>query len=169
MSDPTPPSIRRPVVRRPRRHASSGAAYTETVVMLPFFAAVWACMLWVHSAYTNKLDALETARSCAWRHAYEACQSVPPGCSATSAGVASGDDGGVGRLAGILGPLGRPLLEALLGSETRIRVSRDVRRPRILGGGGTSVAGEMRMMCNTRPETIASIARRAFCAWASFC
>jgi hypothetical protein len=169
MSAPAP---RRRVPRPSHLRAQRGAAYAETVVMLPFFIAVWTCMIYVHKAYATKIATMAENRRCVVTYAFNACESMPPGCT-VSRGV--GSDAGerpsaLDGLQNTLGPLGGPLLGAIFGENANQRLTRNVNKPNLLGGGSTTVLAGHSMMCNTRyHDTPANMLRQAFCALARIC
>jgi len=69
-----------------------------------------------------------------------------------------------------LGPLGGPLLGTIFGENANQRLTRNVNKPNLLGGGSTTVLAGHSMMCNTRyHETPANMLRQAFCALARIC
>ena len=49
--------------------------------MLPFFIAVWTCMIYVHKAYSTKVYTMAENRRCVTTYAFNACRSSPSGCS----------------------------------------------------------------------------------------
>ncbi|MBL8600845.1 MAG: hypothetical protein JNK72_02880 [Myxococcales bacterium] len=154
-----------------KKRRQRGAAYTETVVMLPFFIAVWTCMIYVHKAYSTKVHTMAYNRNCVMSYAFEACRTQAPGCSNrasphTDAGERPGDLNG---LQSMLGGLGNSLFGALMGQTTELRTTRNVAKPRLLGGGNTQALAGNSMMCNTERTTPASVFRQAFCSFIGIC
>ncbi len=118
--------------------------------MLPFFIAVWSCIIYVHNAYAEKVKLMARNRACVVTYAFDACRSVPPGCS-FSTGPSGGEaPGEVDGFVGALGSFGSGLLSAVTGSSVSSRMTSTVSKPRVLGGGGTSVLAGHSMQCNTR-------------------
>jgi hypothetical protein len=65
---------------RARRRRSRGTAFVETAIMLPFLLIVFSGIVYLGRLYLARQQALLTARSCAWRYAYNSCATLPPGC-----------------------------------------------------------------------------------------
>ena len=132
------------------RRRQRGAAYAETVVMLPFFIMVWSCIIYVHNAYAEKVKLMAKNRNCVMTYAYDACRTTPPGCSLTSGASGGEAPGEVGGFVGTLGSFGGGLLSAVTGQSTSSRMTSSVSKPRVLGGGTTSILAGNTMQCNTR-------------------
>jgi len=161
-------SLKAPKARRRRQR---GAAFTETVVMLPFFIGIWTCIIYVHRAYSMKVHTMATNRNCVMSYAFSACQQQAPGCGNTSqahtdAGERPGDLNG---LQSLLGGIGNSIFGALAGQTTELRTTRNVSKPGLLGGGSTQVLAGNSMMCNTQVQTPGSIVRNAFCSFTGIC
>lgn len=154
-----------------RRRAQRGAAYTETVVMLPFFIAVWTCMIYVHKAYSSKVHTMAYNRNCVMTYAFEACRQQAPGCtnSATPTSDAGERPGDLNSLQSMLGGVGNTLLGGLVGQVTELRTTRTVSKPTLLGGGSTQVLAGNSMTCNTERTTPANVFRQAFCSFVGIC
>lgn len=154
---------------RERRRAQRGAAYAETVVMLPFFAAVWAGMIYMHKAYSTKVFAMAEARTCVWTYATNGCQAIPPGCTITRSEAPSTGErpSSLDRLQSVLGPIGNIL--QITNPVANTRVTRNVNKPRLLGGGSITALAGQEMMCNTVAATSDSIVQQAFCSFTPFC
>lgn len=151
-----------------RRRRQRGAAYAETVVMLPFFAAVWAGMIYMHKAYSSKIFTMAETRTCVWTYATNGCQRVPPGCSITRGEAPQGDrPSALDGLQRVLGSIGNIL--QITNPIASTRVTRSVSKPRILGGGSLTVLAGQEMMCNTVAATSNSIVQQAFCSFTPFC
>lgn len=148
------------------RRGQRGAAYAETVVMLPFFIAVWSCIIYVHNAYAEKNRLMARDRNCVMAYAFNACQSAPAGCSPTRGSGGTDAPDSVGGFVGTLGRFGSGILETLTGASTSSRMTSSVSKPRTLGGGSTSVLAGHEMQCNTRYQDspVQSIGR-AFCSF----
>ncbi len=148
------------------RRRQRGAAYAETVVMLPFFIAVWSCIIYVHNAYAEKVRLMAQNRNCVVAYAFNACQTPPPGCSPTRGSSGSDAPDSVGGFLGTIGRFGSGILETITGASTSSRMTSSVRKPNTLGGGSTSVLAGHTMQCNTRYQDspVQSIGR-AFCAF----
>src|SRR5581483_4551920 len=157
-------SPRRALRKNPR--TLRGAAYTETVVMLPFFIAVWTCMLFVHKEYSIKVTTMAQNRNCVMSYAYDACQTAPPGCHPTrGTGSDAGDSPGViGAFSGMLGSIGSALFGSIFGENASERTTNSIPRPMLLGGGSVTALAGNTMMCNTQRTTPADVAREAFCS-----
>jgi len=164
-----PMSERNPRMNRTSRRRQRGAAYAETVVMLPFFAMVWAGMIYMHKAYSTKVYTMAETRSCVWTYATNGCQRVPPGCSITRGEAPPGGarPGALDRLQSVLGTIGNIL--QITNPVASTRVTRNVSKPRLLGGGSISVLAGQEMMCNTVAATSNSIVQQAFCSFTPFC
>lgn len=157
---------------RKGRWASRGAAYAETVVMLPFFIAVWTCMIYVHKAYSTKLYVMAENRTCVVGYAFEACRRAPPGCPNVRHGVDTNlgeRPSSLDSLQGLLGGVGNSLLGALFGESASSRSTRNVDKPRLLGGGSTQALAGHVMACNTERTTPADMVRQAFCEFVHIC
>ncbi len=142
-------SIEAPRSTRSRRR-QRGAAYAETVVMLPFFIAVWSCIIYVHNAYAEKVKLMAKTRNCVMTYAYDACRTTPPGCSFSTGASGIEGPGEVDGFVGTLGSFGGGLLSAVTGASVSSRMTSSVSKPRVLGGGSTSVLAGASMQCNTR-------------------
>lgn len=131
------------------RRRQRGAAYTETVVMLPFFFIVWTSIMHVHKAYAGQVKLMAENRNCVMTYAYDACQRTPPGCSLShgSSGTDAPDE--FGGFMSTLGSFGDGLLSSVTGATTSSRMTRSVSAPRPLGGSA-SLAASNAMQCNTR-------------------
>jgi hypothetical protein len=153
------------------RRRLRGAAYTETVVMLPFFIAVWTCMLYVHKAYSIKVSTMAQNRNCVFAYAYEACTSAPAGCNPTTgAGSDSGDSPGVlSSFTGILGSIGGTLFSSIFGQNATEQTTNNIPKPALLGGGTTTALAGNNVMCNTQRTTPADVATEAFCSLTHLC
>lgn len=139
-----------PLTRRARR-GERGAAYAETVVMLPFFIAVWACIIYVHNGYAEKERLMAQNRNCVMTYAFTACRTVVPGCSVSTSPSPEGAAGG-SEVSGFLGALrgfGDTVLSSIVGGNANSRMTSSVGRPPLLGGGSTSVLAGNSMLCNT--------------------
>ena len=132
------------------RRRQRGAAYAETVVMLPFFIAVWSCIIYVHNAYAEKVRLMAVNRNCVMTYAFDACERTPPGCTLTRGASGGEGPGEVGGFVGALGSFGSGILTAVTGASVSSRMTSSVSKPRALGGGGTSVLVGNAMQCNTR-------------------
>jgi hypothetical protein len=176
------PTLRRPDPRespkgpKARRRAQRGAAYAETVVMLPFFVAVWTCIIYRPQGLdSTKLYTMQQNRHCVVSYAFEACQRPLPGCSQLASAPTPHRRGRAPR---------RPQLApdpcsaahwqlacfgALMGQTTELRTTRNVSKPGLLGGGNTQVLAGNSMMCNTQVQTPGSIVRNAFCSFIGIC
>ncbi len=167
------PSERSVPARRSRRALKRlrGAAYTETVVMLPFFIAVWTCMLYVHKAYSIKVTTMAQNRNCVFSYAFEACTAAPYGCSpSTGPGSDSGDAPGViGSFTSLLGSVGGSLFGSLFGQNATEQTTNNVPKPVLLGGGTTLALAGNNVMCNTQRTTPADVAHEAFCSLTHLC
>jgi hypothetical protein len=159
-----------PKISRKARKRQRGAAFTETVVMLPFFIAVWACIIYVHNAYAEKNKLMARSRNCMMTYAFDACRTVPAGCTFSS-GTGGGDTPGeVGGFLGTLGSFGTGLLDVVTGASASTRSTSSVSKPGVLGGGGTSVLAGHNMQCNTRfQDSPVRSVRDAFCSLARVC
>ncbi|MBP6832429.1 MAG: hypothetical protein KA978_16705 [Deltaproteobacteria bacterium] len=160
--------------RRRRHHASRGAAYAETVVMLPFFVAVFSCMMFVHKAWSTKLYTMQQNRHCVVSYAFEACQRPLPGCSqvrvgADTAAGAGERPGALNSLQSMLGGAGSALLGGFFGQTASGRLTRPVNRPTLLGGGSLNALAGNSMACNTVRTTPADVARQLFCTVIPVC
>ncbi len=133
-----------------RRRSQRGAAYAETVVMLPFFIIVWSCIIYVHNAYAEKVRLMAKNRDCVVTYAFTACGTTLPGCSLSSAPGGAEAPGEVSGFVGTLGSFGSGLLSAVTGGSVSSRMTSTVAKPRVLGGGSTSVLAGNSMQCNTR-------------------
>ncbi|MFO0649869.1 MAG: hypothetical protein U0326_26860 [Polyangiales bacterium] len=142
-------SIEAPRSTRSRRR-QRGAAYAETVVMLPFFIAVWSCIIYVHNAYAEKVKLMAKTRNCVMTYAYDACRTTPPGCTFSTGASGIEGPGEVDGFVGTLGSFGGGLLSAVTGASVSSRMTSSVSKPRVLGGGSTSVLAGASMQCNTR-------------------
>lgn len=165
-----------PTTRQPRRRrrASRGAAYAETVVMIPFFVAVLSCMMFVHKAWSTKLYTMQANRHCVVSYAFEACQRPLPGCSQVRVGAdaASGAGerpGALNSLQNMLGGAGSALLGGLFGQTASGRLTRPVNRPTLLGGGSLNALAGNSMACNTRRQDPSDVARQLFCGVVPVC
>ncbi len=132
------------------RRRQRGAAYAETVVMLPFFIAVWSCIIYVHNAYAEKVKLMAKTRNCVMTYAYDACRTTPPGCTLSTGASGIEGPGEVDGFVGTLGSFGGGLLSAVTGASASSRMTSSVSKPRVLGGGSTSVLAGASMQCNTR-------------------
>jgi hypothetical protein len=156
------------MMTRSSRRRQRGAAYAETVVMLPFFAAVWAGMIYMHKAYSAKVYTMAETRTCVWTYATNGCQRLPPGCSITRGEAPQGDrPSALDGLQRVLGSIGNIL--QITNPIASTRVTRSVAKPGLLGGGSITVLAGQEMMCNTVPATSDSIVQQAFCAFTPFC
>lgn len=164
-----------PTTRQPRRrprHAQRGAAYAETVVMLPFFVAVFSCMMFVHKAWSTKLYVMEENRHCVMSYAYEACERRPPGCAHVQTGTDANPGerpGALNSLQNMLGGAGGALLGGFFGQTASGRLTRTVARPTLLGGGSLGALAANSMACNTKRMTPADVARQLFCTVIPVC
>ena len=165
-----------PTTRQPqrRRHSSRGSAYAETVVMIPFFVAVFSCMMFVHKAWSAKLYTMQQNRHCVVSYAFEACERPLPGCSqvrvgADTAAGAGERPGALNSLQNMLGGAGSALLGGLFGQTASGRLTRPVSRPTLLGGGSLNALAGNSMACNTVRSTPADVARQLFCGVIPVC
>ena len=165
-----------PTTRQPRRRRphSRGAAYAETVVMIPFFVAVLACMMFVHKAWSTKLYTMQINRHCVVSYAFEACSRPLPGCEhvqvGADAGAGAGErPGALNSLQNMLGSAGSALLGGFFGQTATGRLTRTVSRPTLLGGGSLNALAGNSMACNTVRSTPADVARQLFCAVIPIC
>jgi hypothetical protein len=168
--------VNAPTTRQPRRRNASrrGAAYAETVVMIPFFVAVFACMMFVHKAWSTKLYTMQQNRHCVVSYAFEACRRPLPGCSQVQVGAdtaagAGERPGALNSLANMLGSAGSTLLGGFFGQTASGRLTRPVNRPTLLGGGSLNALAGNSMACNTERSTPADVARQLFCTVIPIC
>jgi hypothetical protein len=153
-------------ISRRNRRGQRGAAYAETVVMLPFFIAVWSCIIYVHNAYAEKNRLMARNRNCVMAYAFNACQSAPPGCSPSRAPGGTDAPDSVGGFLDTIGRFGSGIFEAITGASTSSRMTSSVSKPRTLGGGATSVLAGHEMQCNTRyQDSPVRAVRDAFCSF----
>lgn len=159
-----------PTNSRSRRRRQRGAAYAETVVMLPFFIAVWSCIIYVHNAYAEKVRLMAQNRNCVMSYAFDACSRTLPGCSVSRGASAVDESGSAGDFVGTLGRFGDGLLSAVTGATVSSRMNSSVGKPRLLGGGSTSVLAGNTMQCNTRyrDNPVRAIGD-AFCSFINIC
>lgn len=154
------------------RRSSRGAAYTETVVMIPFFVAVWSGIIFVHKAYGTKVITMAANRHCVYSYASAGCQGVVPGCAGTSTAPdpSSGEHpGSVDTLRNLLGSAGGTLFGSLFGATASSRLTRNVDKPRALGGGSIQALASHSMTCNTVRQEPSDVLHSLFCGLTPFC
>ncbi len=137
--------------------------------MIPFFILVWALIMYVHSARMAMLGAYTEARTSAWLAANAAC---PAGEGAPLGGdglaeirrrAAGGSDPTfIDELERI--PFLGAVLRAIFGTNVYRTASRNINKPRVLGGGHGTTTGEFMIMCNERRRDMGDVARDTFCA-----
>jgi hypothetical protein len=153
-----------------------GAATTETVIMIPMYAIVWGCIVYVTVHFQNTIEMRMRIRRDTWAYAYTACQDEPdtgtnldpssgiwPDDSGTTDGGSSAS--GSGALAGI-----DNILSYVPGlTFTTIRGNRadfHTPRPDVIGGGQLTLAADLTILCNEQPkgvlEMIVDIFKSAF-------
>jgi hypothetical protein len=142
------------------RAGERGAAMTEALILIPFFAIVWGCLLFAFKTGEKRAVVDEVARNCAWERMTGACKDAPsPRCTFTD-GPQLGNEGLEGAanlyqdlqtgllnygmdLREMFGPFFRPTFACARGG----RVS----KPRVIGGGDLGVRGSFSAMCNEIP------------------
>lgn len=164
--------------RRTLLRDTRGAAYTETVLMMPVLISIFAGIGVFHAMYRGRMDAAEDARRCVWEYANGGCTTPPPGCegivggsSATplsdpavdghtrDANQALSEMNSVIPVPGLSG-----IVESILGTTTTARASRQVQMPRWLGGATRTESASETVVCNERPRELEDLIRDAFCA-----
>jgi hypothetical protein len=155
-----------------------GAAYTETVLMMPVLISIFAGIGVFHAAYRGRMDAAEDARRCVWEYANGGCTTPPPGCEAIVGGSSASPlsdpavDGHARDANQALGDMSRiipvpglgGLLESILGTTTTARASRQIQMPAWLGGATRTESASETVVCNERPRELEDLIRDAFCA-----
>lgn len=157
-----------------RRHRQRGAAYTEAVIMLPFFFIVFGLLLFVTRAYVSKSAVDSRARTCMWQHVFAGCGEPIPGCNIRDNPA----------LVGAVPQQAASLLPTVSGHLAALNVDVDeifgqwfapffdvdgesrVSRPTIMGGGRQRVATTLTSSCNERPRnlTIYEVGEIALCS-----
>lgn len=141
-----------------------GAAMTETVIMLPVFILIWACVIYVYQAYEKKVDVMQKTREDAWHHATNACRgSAGSGGGGTTIHTSDYDiDSAVGSVFRILGsayyqgPLRE--LEASRGDT--------IEEPELVGSDTVHLDYRIELMCNEEPQALGEVIH--YEAWAIF-
>jgi hypothetical protein len=126
-----------------------GGAMVETVIMIPIFIVIWACVVFIYQAYEKRIDLLQATRADAWDYATNSCRDRPVGDTRIS--TSDHDiDGIVGTVFSILGAsyYDGPLRE--------LEASRDdeMDEPEILGGETLGMRYRMELMCNEEPQEL---------------
>ncbi len=141
-----------------------GAATTETVIMIPMYAIVWGCIVYVTNHFQNTLEMRMRMRRDTWAYAYTACTDEPstntsfnssrglvPDASGTTDGGASAS--GSGALAGIdniLSYIPGLTFQTMVGSRNDFTT----RAPGVLGGGNLPLSANLTILCNEQPQGV---------------
>ena len=151
-----------------------GSATSEAVVMLPFFIIVWGCIIYVSQKYDRSIEASQTARNCAWKHALSACEedtacNIAEGASLADAEFPGGTGGFLEDLSGDL-PFVDWMFEGLFGKDITASYERTVNAPEAVGGGSHTMVGAMALTCNEKPRgDLGDILHDAFCTLSPWC
>jgi hypothetical protein len=154
-----------------------GAAYAEAVVMLPVYLAMFALFGLVHNEAHQKMETLAQSRSNAWQRSNGGCEGEDESCPSCMA-VEGSDDGtvygdidgainGVGEIP-IVGSILEGMLDGLFGSQTTVRASATIERPRLLGGGSRTATSSYTVLCNPVRTSVWEMLRNAFCGFVPF-
>lgn len=144
-----------------------GAATTETVIMIPMYAIVWGCIVYVTNHFQNTIEMRMRIRRDTWAYAYTACTDEPstntnfdppsrgivPDPSGTTDGGASASGGGA--IAGIddfLSYIPGLTFYTLVGRRDDFTTT----RPDVIGGGELHLAADLTILCNERPQGVFS-------------
>jgi hypothetical protein len=79
--------------RRARR-GQRGAALVEAAVTIPFFIAIFVCLAFVGSLYSEKQKSVALSRQQAWTYAMQNCDGQMPDVTSQTGGSADGIDFG---------------------------------------------------------------------------
>lgn len=154
-----------------------GAAYAEAVIMLPVYLAMFALFGLVHNEAHQKMETLAQSRSAAWQRSNAGCEGEDESCPSCM-GVEGADDGtvygdidgainGVGEVP-IVGSILEGMLDGLFGSQTTLRASATIERPRLLGGGSRNATSSYTVLCNPVRTSVWEMLRNAFCGFVPF-
>lgn len=141
-----------------------GAATTETVIMIPMYAIVWGCIVYVTNHFQNTIELRMRMRRDTWAYAYTACTDRPatntdlrdaPGLVTDPSGTTDGGESasGAGAIAGIAS-----IMNYIPGLNfTTVEAERgdfSTERPAVIGGGELPVRANMTLLCNERPKGV---------------
>lgn len=155
---------------------------TEAVVVLPVFFVLFVGVFYLGRLIAARHAVDTQARSCAWLYAANDCEQVPPQCEgrvrvAQQKGTWNGrlfdvmEDGArqmqsagdaKGVLAGVVGKLLGPALDAMFGKELEATESAELERPPLFGGDTTTLSRAYRLSCNVAARTPLSVAKEAW-------
>jgi hypothetical protein len=133
-----------------------GSATTEAVIMLPFFAIVWGCIIYCSHRYERATEVQAVARGCAWRHAKDNCDtdtrcSISPGADVSDTTEIQGDIASAQSSAGDWGAIGS-VIDLLSGQDITATYNGSVQKPEVIGGGTANLVGQMALTCNIAPS-----------------
>jgi hypothetical protein len=157
-----------------------GAAMAEALIVVLFFTFVFACMMFMHRLYEDRIDVARRTRACAWAYTNHGCNPEAEEVRRVCAGatfenglqpdglldwaeseagdLVEGLDEASGFAAKVLDELG------IVGDSTTVSVrSEAVRPPSPLGTRETTVLARYPLLCNERKRTPLQIAGEAFC------
>jgi len=132
-----------------------GAAYTETLIVLPVFIVVAGCLFFAHQTYQSSIATAATNRSNAWGYVMDGCQGGGPAGSETretheGLGVAA-----IGRVLGMFDRIRavfpssvRRLFPKLSFSEKELTMFDSIAAPTAAGGGEITISQNITLMCN---------------------
>lgn len=124
-----------------------GAAMAEAVIMLPAMILIWGIVLYLHFGFRDAQRNMATVRDHAWSHALGNCHTTPPAPTEfADEGQFDGESrGGISGLSDALRFVTSTLFQI---DEFGARRSREIERPRSLGGGTRTLEWELLMLCN---------------------
>jgi hypothetical protein len=137
-----------------------GAAMTETVIMIPVFILIWACIIYIYQAYEKKIDLMQHVRADAWHYATNACEGDR---GSTTIRTSDYD------IDGIVGTVFRILGSAYYRGPLRELEAEDadsIDEPEMVGDDTVHLDYEVHLMCNEEPQELGDIIH--YEAWAIF-
>ncbi len=156
-----------------------GGAYTETVIMIPFFIIVWASIYLVASRHLAHVENLVHSRGCAWSYAINACSKdkLPDEkCNTLSYGEGDSldtnneglDSEGAEKKSGIVDFLKTwftKIFDTVFGNFATVQEKRSFSRPSIIFGGGQgSVDDSHFLLCNEKNRDVWEVIISTICS-----
>jgi len=162
-----------------RRNLQRGAAYTETIIMLPFFFVIFGLLLFVARAYVGKSNLDSQARTCMWRHVMGGCGEPIAGCNIVDNPILVGEV--PANAASTLSTVSNQLAGVSINVDEAfgdwfseffdVSDRGSFARPTIIGGGRQNFSVKVSNSCNETPSSasIYDFAAIAFCSHTGPC
>jgi hypothetical protein len=152
-----------------------GTATTETVIMIPMYAIVWGCIVYVTQFFQETHEMRARLRRDTWAYGYTGCTDAPSTLTnipeptrgiipdttggafegSASGGGSTGESGGIGGLFNAVDNIISYIPGLNFQTITPNRTT-SLDRPNVIGGGRMNMAADLTLLCNEEPQGVIS-------------